>query len=742
MDSYNGGDATLADLVQKLGSLPDGPRVETGGGGYHLYFAEHQTDGRTKSGKLALGIDLKADGGYVIGPGSVHQTGRGYHAADEARFNEAPPFLPRAWRDYLARRSVKAETPERGSHERVGLAREFLKCLPPAVSGSGGHDAAWRAALTVVRGFDLDGQSALALLRDEYNPRCEPPWSEKDLRHKVESAARDGRLAPGYLLNGNVAANDEWGTPLSLDAPDLPTFPVDVLPDWLKRFVVDTAESTQTPVDMSAMLGFALLSTAVGNRVKVRAKSDHVEQLSVYTAVVLDPANRKSSVFGRFVAPLNALQVEADRRYESAHAQTEAQRVALEARLKQRSGASSHGAANESERAAISDELRALKTTARRRLYVDDCTSEKLVLVLKDNDGAAAVLSAEGGGPFAMMAGRYKDQPDFDIHLKGHSGDPVKVHRIGREDVSVMAPALTIGVTLQPEVLRAIGSEPSMRGRGLLGRFCFIIPRSPVGERAYRSAPVADSVAREYERRIKNLASIEPQSNVDGIVVAHELTLSVEADEAIGEFFDEVERQLSNQLAPIQDWAGKLVGSALRFAALLHLARHASDGSAWDQVAISAEDARGGIRVARYLLPHTIAAFDEMNAHEGVEAARAVLGWIERQGGTTFSEAQAWDGVRRRAVFKGAQALFHEALGELVARDFIRPRAHDTQGKAGRPLSTQYDVSPKWSAQGSPKKPENGASQWAQLSKPDIPAGFQHETCEFFHTEKEGDDDA
>ncbi len=82
--------------------------------------------------------------------------------------------------------------------ERRALA--YLAKLPPAISGQGGHPATYTAATSLVHGFGLDPELALALLLDHYNPRCEPPWSEKELRHKVEDAASKPHSRPhGWL---------------------------------------------------------------------------------------------------------------------------------------------------------------------------------------------------------------------------------------------------------------------------------------------------------------------------------------------------------------------------------------------------------------------------------------------------------------------------------------------------------------------------------------------------------------
>ncbi|CAB4155852.1 hypothetical protein UFOVP672_33 [uncultured Caudovirales phage] len=75
----------------------------------------------------------------------------------------------------------------------------LLKC-EASVSGAGGHNAALKAACVVVGGFGLKGGVAEALL-GEWNGRCSPPWSERELAHKLRSAERlTAKDAPGYLI--------------------------------------------------------------------------------------------------------------------------------------------------------------------------------------------------------------------------------------------------------------------------------------------------------------------------------------------------------------------------------------------------------------------------------------------------------------------------------------------------------------------------------------------------------------
>lgn len=100
-----------------------------------------------------------------------------------------------------ARRAPEDDGPYRPWDAERRATAYLAKC-EPAVSGRRGHDKAFKAACKVGPGFDLDPETAYRLLRDHYNPRCEPPWSEKELRHKVEDAYRV-ETRRGWLLDAD-----------------------------------------------------------------------------------------------------------------------------------------------------------------------------------------------------------------------------------------------------------------------------------------------------------------------------------------------------------------------------------------------------------------------------------------------------------------------------------------------------------------------------------------------------------
>lgn len=83
-------------------------------------------------------------------------------------------------------------------------ARRYIAAIPPAVAGSHGDTATFRVCCRLVRGFDLDEDAALAVLAD-WNRACDPPWSEHDLREKLQAARRYGREPVRGLLRGHTS---------------------------------------------------------------------------------------------------------------------------------------------------------------------------------------------------------------------------------------------------------------------------------------------------------------------------------------------------------------------------------------------------------------------------------------------------------------------------------------------------------------------------------------------------------
>lgn len=147
-------------------------------------------------------------------------------------------------------------------------ALRYLEKLPASISGSGGHGALWTAALALVRGFRIAPPRALQMLKTEFNPRCQPPWSEREIRHKVEGAEQDATTEYGYLADRVRAVVTREPSRTPEPPPDAdPDYVPAVPPDFVDEFGASTPAST-APRVASAANWRATLHTSPNGHVK------------------------------------------------------------------------------------------------------------------------------------------------------------------------------------------------------------------------------------------------------------------------------------------------------------------------------------------------------------------------------------------------------------------------------------------------------------------------------------------
>lgn len=87
----------------------------------------------------------------------------------------------------------------------VERAAKYVEKMPSAISGENGHARTFHVACVLVKGFELTTEQAMSILRD-YNARCDPPWTEHELQHKLDDAQKATGQS-GYLRN---AKPDRW----------------------------------------------------------------------------------------------------------------------------------------------------------------------------------------------------------------------------------------------------------------------------------------------------------------------------------------------------------------------------------------------------------------------------------------------------------------------------------------------------------------------------------------------------
>jgi hypothetical protein len=210
----------LAKLIAQHGPFPQTWLAQTGSGGYHYFFRHDERWANVKNSvKFAGSLDVRTTGGYVLLPPSLHKTGNEYRwivAPDACELATAPDWLmallprhesgdsigssaacPRQG-DLQAVESVSQAkpTPTTGTDtftlQRASSLLEravlYLEKTPPAIAFQGGHNHTYNVACLLCELFGALTDDDLLSALESWNSRCSPPWTEKELRHKLASA--------------------------------------------------------------------------------------------------------------------------------------------------------------------------------------------------------------------------------------------------------------------------------------------------------------------------------------------------------------------------------------------------------------------------------------------------------------------------------------------------------------------------------------------------------------------------
>lgn len=94
------GEAALAALGAQHGPLPETLTARTGKG-RHLYFSRNGTQIRNSAGKLGPHLDIRGEGGYVILPPSIHDSGTRYEWLMRTHPASLPTWITQLLEEHL-----------------------------------------------------------------------------------------------------------------------------------------------------------------------------------------------------------------------------------------------------------------------------------------------------------------------------------------------------------------------------------------------------------------------------------------------------------------------------------------------------------------------------------------------------------------------------------------------------------------------------------------------------------------
>lgn len=162
------GARSLVDLERRRGEIRTA-QVLTGSGGRHLWFRCPSEPVRNSAGAVGEGLDVRGEGGYVVAPPSIHETGNPYKwTRDLEHVADCPSWLT-----------------EDVQRRQNGAAAPVEDVIP-----AGQRDATLASLAGSMRRRGMGEQEILAALRVTNEERCKPPLPESDLVRIARSIAR------------------------------------------------------------------------------------------------------------------------------------------------------------------------------------------------------------------------------------------------------------------------------------------------------------------------------------------------------------------------------------------------------------------------------------------------------------------------------------------------------------------------------------------------------------------------
>ncbi len=501
-----------------------------------------------------------------------------------------------------------------------------------------------------------------------------------DMADLVEHRAGDADAirAEVEALADRASPEVQVADPLAAPAFDLGA----VIPSraaYARDYLAALSRSTQTPIEMPALLGLAIASAALCGVARVRGHGDHEEPPQLWALVLCESAVRKTAVLAELLAPIMLWEKRQADELGPVIAAAAQRRKIDEKRLKSiednaaRNADPQMAASFADDAVRLAQAMQAEPIPTAPVLLASEPTPEGLSRQMVANHGRALLASAEADA-LDIVQGRYSGSRNYGIMLKGHAGDAIRAQRAGRPGDTIDNPALAVALCVQPQAVRELWADPHAEGRGLLARFAVIHPRDHIGHRDVRPLPVPVSARKSWRAAIERLLMYEPSDSP--VVVG----LGADADALYHDFQRRTELSLGiGDLAERRAWGGKLCGLLLRIALTLHaLESWALSGRPEDFPTIDAATMRAAIAWADYLASAESHARERLGESDEGREIRRLAEWIERKGGTVTVR----DLTRGPCKYRNDPERAAEALGELVAAR-IAEWVFDSSGPTG-----------------------------------------------------------
>lgn len=618
--------------------LPLTPRSKTGGNGSHIFF---QAINQKVKGRITEGVDVKADGGYVVLPPSSHESGKHYEFTEGKSLLELEAAQCPEWLLELILKSnprttlIKTTQKEKG--QKILTSRHWEKQTSSAALII--KRCAWlrtsiRNSRTLSEPEWFMQVGLLCYTKEAPDIIYEtskdyPNFNKSETKEKINNWLTNSDGPPlcesiqnqcGDELCKSCPVNRYIKSPIrlgyesrKLEEEKIEPFPIEVLPDSFKNYAVAAANSIQCPVDYIVCSLLVVASTLIGGNKQVRVGNDWHIGVNIWMALVGSPSSKKSPAMAKALEELQAIELENNHEYQSEAMLYEIEQKKYEADLtvwKKNYQQGNHEEPPPEPKKPIQE-----------RLSTSDVTVEGLGQLFSDNPHGIGLITDELSGIMRSM-NQYKSGKGSDRshYLSMWNNASLIIDRKKQDPIIIPRSSLSILGGIQPDILCELSDK---NDDGFKERFLFCFPL-----RLNEMPRIGQAIPEDVKSSLKQvLRKLHKNRNVDRTIVK----LSRKAEE----FFLQTRcqwhklQQSDNFPTELEAYYGKIESYLGRLALILHEIQLAEESSSSETIQSSTIQAAQAL--TEYFINHATRAFGLVAKTDEEHSIEKTIKWIKKK---------------------------------------------------------------------------------------------------------------
>lgn len=666
----NEGKTTWSNLIKQHAYKSQTLKITTGKG-CHLYFKYPVALSVVKNRvRFVDGIDIRADGGYIVAAPSVHPSGRKYKVARPVDFSELEELPDWLLKLILGNNSALEMEPTgvNSAGQKLPMDVENALAVLSATKEGSRHNTLIKQANLIAGKCQQKGLDEATVKELILQATLKTGLTEKEILQCTDNAfnfvaqnkANTASAFRSAYSNeyAPVTSEDElppWEEPILEKILKAPEIPENLLPDRIKGVLTELAASLQVDLGLTLIIALSIASACVQGRVKVAVFNSWIINVNLYVIGIAESGERKSGIINFLSRPLlewDEKQVQASQDKIIEH---QIQTEMWSSRYKK---LTAQEVLSENEKKEVV-ELKKLITEPQigaTHIIVNDATPEALVKYLASNDGCGAIIADEGG-LFKTLAGLYSNgQANTDLILKAWDGTPYSQIRVGRPDCYIKSPLLTFGILAQPAVIKKMLEKEAFTDNGFKERFIFYQPESKLGLRKSNPPDITEEQKNCFSAVMTKLLTLRENNQLI------ELTLSEQAQEKRQKLGKQLEDMFNRKIGKqYPAFVSKLQEKIVRISALYHLINKGVNDTI-----IDATDFGKACALGKIFLHHFDKIMSLNTASEEQKLERDVISWILNQKVSQFRKSELTTAFKDKCKAKSLETILNTLIDKHI----------------------------------------------------------------------------